>query len=305
MHRGVTDVDSDSYDFGDLPNGIEDLEIVAHGGGFTVAASFDLPEKALRDLKAVALAHQFGLVSIDYTRRTYVDPYSHLARSTHQGQAVAIEITSAAKELVRGVISRALQIRDKPDHPGMFASGAAMVRLPITFRLAALTVRQGFHFECAVLCRMILEQLAWVVAVRPLMDKRIFSFEPHRCIGALRRIFPQAGKLYGQLSEAAHIVPERTLRYIEFNREDAQGPSVTLMSFDFAKVDACMMLLLADMYAVVCEVIYYDILPSHAHVERGPDGAWRPLGHRLGAGLLTKYLSISDLNSRAPEATAT
>ena len=297
-------MESDFSDFGDLPNGIEDLDLVAHGGGFTVAASFDAPEKALRDLKAVALAHQFGLASVDYTRRTFVDPYSHLAPPLHPTRAVAVEITGVANELVRDVIARTLKIGHKPDHPGMFASGAAMVRLPTTFRLATLVVRQGFHFECAVLCRMILEQLAWSVAVRPLTDETIFSFEPHRCIGALKRIFPRAGSLYGQLSEAAHIVPRRTLRYIEFNRGDLRGPSVTLMSFDFAEVDACVVLLLADMYAVVCEVIYYDILPKHAHAERGADGTWRPLAGRPGAELLNRYLPSSDRGEPTPDPAA-
>lgn len=294
------DSEQDFYDIGDLPSGIEDIQIVAHGGGFTVASSFELPEKARRDLQAVALAHQFGLSSVDYTRRTYVDPYSRLSPPQHPRQAVAIEITKAAKDLVRESAAQAVGIRNKPDHPGIFAAGAALFRLPITFRVATLAVRQGFHFECAVLCRMILEQLAWALTVRPHSDEKIFSFEPHRCIGSLKQIFPKAGSLYGQLSEAAHIIPERTLRYIEFNPGDPNGPSVTLMSYDFAEVDACMVLLLADMYAVVCEAVYYDLLPSHAHVERCPDQAWTPLAGRPGAILAARYIPNIDVTAPSP-----
>jgi hypothetical protein len=199
----------------------------------------------------------------------------------------AITITKQAKELVRDAITSARAVRDKPDHPGLFAAGAALLRLPITFRLATLSIRQGFHYENALLCRMILEQLAWIVTVRPYTDVGIFNYQPQQCIGALKQWFPSAGRLYGDLSKASHIVPKSTLRYIKF--QGSRDPDITLVSWEYAQEDALALLILADMYAVVSELVFAEILPSLVHVQRLTSGLLEPIQARPGPALIAEW----------------
>lgn len=257
--------------FGDLPAGLEDLEMIAHSDWFSVAATFDCPEPARSELLAVAVARRLGLKSIDYTRRAYVDSRDVRRGQRDARQADAIAITREAKQAVRTAIERAMTIRDKPGHVGMFAAGAALARLPITFRMATLAVRNGFHFEGNLLTRMILEQLAWMAAVHTLADDSLFDVAPQACIPALKAYFPYAGRTYGLLSKAAHIVPSTTLRYIDF--PESGKPMITLKSFEYARDDAFNILLVADMYAVMSEVIFVRQRSGFTHISLTEDGA--------------------------------
>jgi hypothetical protein len=284
-------------DYGDSPYGIEDIEIIAHGGGFSAGISFDAPDDSRKNILAAALARQFGLRSVDYTRKTYVEPHYNLRPERPEWLTKVIDITEESKRLVYTAADRAYRIRNKPDHVGLFAAGAALLRLPITFRTATLTIRNGFHFESALLLRLIVEQLAWIVSVRELTNADLFEVDPHKCVSSLKEILPSMGRLYGELSRAAHIVPQTTLRYLDFSiRGD---PWVKLLTFEHAVDDALWLLLLADAYCVVSELVYRNLLPSLMHVVVRPDGSVVASSERPGVALLAKWDNVENDASRS------
>jgi len=278
-------VENQPVDLGDLPHGIEDVHIIMRGS-FSVATSYDCPQDRQHQLRAVVLAEAFGEESIDAVYEEYVSPYAAGIPSLPAELDPIIAGTSAGKEFVRRAIGRVLAIKDKPDHPGIFAAGAALLRLPITFRLATLAVRNGFHFETALLARMIVEQLAWVLAVHRYADEKMFAIDPHKCISRLKQYFPDVGRLYGALSEAGHIIPRRTLRYIEFT--GAAEPTIQLISLEFGFEDTALLLKIADMYAVVTEVVYSELLPDLQHVSR-LDGGVSTSPNRPGVQMLKDW----------------
>jgi hypothetical protein len=275
-------VEDKLVDFGDLPHGIEDVHIIMRGS-FSVASSYDCPRDRQHQLRAVVLAEAFGEDSVDAVHEEFVIPYEDQIPELPAELQPIVAGTRAAKEFVRSAIGRVLAIKDKPDHPGLFGAGAALLRLPMTFRLATLAVRNGFHFETAILARMIVEQLAWAVSVHQHSGDAMFAIEPQKCISRLKEYFPDAGRLYGSLSEGGHLVPQRTLRYIEF--ANTTEPTIHLVSLSFGLEDTALLLQLADMYAVVTEVVYSELLVDLKHVVR-IDGRISPRADRPGVQLL-------------------
>jgi hypothetical protein len=156
----------------------------------------------------------------------------------------------------------------------------------VSFRAVTLTIRNGFHFESTVLTRLILEQLAWCYVVRSIPDGALFDTEPHKCITQLKRLLPDAGTVYGNLSRSAHLMPETTLRYIAFQNGE---PSVTLLSFDRARTDALMLLLMADYYCVVSEFVFRDYFTAFRHISLDSSGTVQPRPDRPGIQLLAEW----------------
>jgi hypothetical protein len=151
-------------------------------------------------------------------------------------------------------------IRLGPELNGSFASWAALARLAQTFRIVAGGLTRGWHFEALSLLRLILEQLAWCVAVRGLPGQDHFEVLPTSSVGQLKAIRADIGRVYGELSEAAHIHPEHTPSYISF---DGPRVVVTWASSDYLLSNANYMMILLDIYHEVVRLVESD----HAHPE--------------------------------------
>jgi hypothetical protein len=187
-------------------------------------------------------------------------------------------------------IKRFLSIRDKPDHVGLFAAGAALLRLVMTFRCAIYCIRNGLHFEFSALARLILEQLSWVYVVHTLDGEAALQVQPQACVGKLKGVFPYFGPLYGHLSASGHVIPERTIRYIDFR--GGADPDIVLVSDRFAHADAFDLMALADAYSVLCEWPYVERYARLEYVDVLSSGQKRPKADRRA------LQTLKDLNAR-------
>ncbi len=133
-------------------------------------------------------------------------------------------------------------------------------------------LRQGMHFEYAVLARMILEQIAWVHAVHRIPDEGIFAVKPQSAISSLKRTFPAVGRLYGILSEQAHIAPELTTRYI--NWTDKSDPAIEFSLPEYRRLDLLTLSHLADMYVVSAHMLAASFLGSFGAVRVAKSGEY-------------------------------
>lgn len=253
-------------------SGLEDLYIVT--SGLAVAIPYDAPEQVRLNVAAAALAPQLGIKSVDYLRKQYAEIWSERRVTFSARHRYALATTAQAKAWVAEAIERLKAVPDKPDHVGLFASGAALLRLTMTFRCATFCVRNGFHFEFAVLARLILEQLAWVLAIYTVPDGEALAIQPQSCVGRLKPLFPYLGPLYGHLSASGHITPRRTTRYIDFS--EPGDPGIVLTSDRYAAEDAFDLLALADAYVVICEWIYADRYRALLHVDLDSSGQKTP-----------------------------
>ena len=257
--------------FGDDPHGIEDLEIVAHGNGVSFAVSHNAGEDARNAVTAVAVARALGLKSLDYTRKNYVESRNKQPRKRDRRRSDAINITAEAIRFVKQSAQRGYRVNPPRVSSGLFAAGSVLLRLPVTFRAAALSIRNGFHFESMAIARLILEQLAWAIAVLGTVDDSLFEVEPQRCLSSLKHLLPHAGRQYGLLSRLAHLVPEEHHRFLEFKES---GASITLTSLDRVQEDALVILSLADSYCVVCDFVFRDYFGELEHIVREGNKLW-------------------------------
>lgn len=136
---------------------------------------------------------------------------------------------------------------------------------------------------------MILEQIAWVYSIHMLNDDSLFKVKPTKCISKLKPLFPKAGDLYGQLSEIAHISPENTLQYIQNEKGQL---NILLTSYSESEFDALKLLFLADMYVVVAEIIFADLLKSFTYTKRAKDTGRAPKKSRPTQLLINYYYKV-------------
>lgn len=242
-----------------LRHDCDDLELLGDWQ-FTVGVPRDSSDQFKRAVFAAAKAVSLRNRSIDYTLKRYGDSWvfrndddAALAFASHVKRVVTDEV-----EIARGAV-KAMGPGDETN--GRFAAWAALARLGITFRAAASGLVRGWHFEAVALERLVLEQLAWCVAVHNLSGDEHFRVMPTECIGQLKTIFPFAGRLYGVLSEIAHIHPDETPGYITFEETRI---TVHWTSRTFLANDASLLIGLLDLYRAVIEVIGVHPAPIDA-----------------------------------------
>jgi len=208
-----------------------------------------------RNLHAAAVAAGRRLTSLDHVKKSYTEAMEV------EGPPTAADAYNAAYRLARdhmrvtreGLVPNPLA---PEDHFGQFAAAVALQRLESGFRAAHLLYRLGLNLEGDAVSRQILEQLAWAAAVRPLASLNdIDAIEPQSEMGKLKALLPEAGKLYGWLSDIAHagLAEHRAHFQIE-----ADGRGAVLLSWGRLSTSARLMLTLADAWVVVCEFTQAD-----------------------------------------------
>lgn len=100
---------------------------------------------------------------------------------------------------------------------------ASMTRLYTSFKAAVSLLNNGFFVEVAPVFRLILEQLAWGCYLLHETDEvKISENKVHENIGYLKKTLndDRFGKLYGYLSDEAHLKPKEIGKYLEVKEEE-------------------------------------------------------------------------------------
>lgn len=243
----------------ELRYGLEDMVIIGNPS-FAVGIPWDSNEQLIKRVFAAVVSCALGHKSVDHTLKRYGDSWP---APLDPRQVPLRERLSCVKMIVSSGLEYFMSITDKSSRPGLFAATAALFRLQNTFKAASLAITQGLHFEAAALERMILEQLAWVFTIQRHEDD-FFQVKPQSCVGRLRVLFPTAGSMYGLLSGQCHISPETTLEYVKL-LEDGEL-AVRLVDPRLTNLDACLLIGLADMFCVVGEYIYADLIDDYRYL---------------------------------------
>lgn len=106
---------------------------------------------------------------------------------------------------------------------GEICAKSALCRLEASFKAAYGLVRRYYVFETEAVVRMILEQLAWAYAIRQTPEEKIAMQKPNDCITRFKSFFPDCGRMYGSLSDGAHIDPSIVERYKAFQSDDVSA----------------------------------------------------------------------------------
>jgi len=190
------------------------------------------------------------LSSLAYAKRAYVDE-----------SQITENHRPTAPDLLREVYASCLQHMDKamnqlqangprPPTLGEFAGSVALERLRPSFKSAHLLYRIGHWIDADTVARLILEQIAWASAI-PRIDAEdeLRSIRSSRAVTGLSRLWPQAGRLYGELSEAAHLNLRQHHRFVG-HLDHRTTITVRELALEHA---VSVLLALSDMFVIVWE----------------------------------------------------
>jgi hypothetical protein len=235
-----------------------------------------------------------GYRSIDYVLKEY-GPYWDLEIELSRNQEVLRDILRDVVDQIRQTREWMDKIEDKPDKVGLFAAGAALIRLETSFKAAKALIKRGYNFEALGICRLILEQIAWAYSVHELEDEMVFEINPTKSIAELKKLLPNVGRVYGLLSDEAHILPRLTPRYIRFKEP---CPQVVLATTEEGTRSAFVLLQLADAFSIVAEYIYRELAPAFSHIVKDRNGKYCVNGSRASSQVISRYKSeLSSLES--------
>jgi hypothetical protein len=216
---------------------------------------------------AVTNASYPNYSSLDYAYRKFSDDFifvhkhSKIDSLIHSALAISSKITSS-------VLEKRSRLRGLPDHFGLLTSGAAMMRLQSTFKSARLMAFHGFIFETSSLLRLALEQIAWAYQVRKFPDGKVKEFSPRKAISELKKLIPEAGELYGRLSERAHIERKHLRRLVDLSGEQIR---VLLSNKEDILYEVSILLDLSDWYGIVMEMNYQEFYDSFEFIKKEHD----------------------------------
>lgn len=200
---------------------------------------------------AAMVTHVFGNKSVDHVLRRYDHLWERFRPHARETSPRILALRNMAAQI--DSVAAALETISPGGKVGSVCAKAALCRLEATFKAAYGLVRKNYIFETEALVRLILEQLAWACAARHIEDDRVFSLNPTKCIGALKRIYPDAGRIYGELSEGAHIDPSIAPNYVRFHEK---GQPVVRRSRSDAQAIGKRLLELAVVYVKVVQELF-------------------------------------------------
>ncbi len=261
---------------------LDDIELF-RSPRITIGVPCNSPPQLIKNVMAGASAYSLRLKSIDYTLKHYIDRQDINKIRNPNGELIS-QVTSSVKESIIDALDYLMSIR-KPDIPSLFAAGAALVRLQNTFKGAALTLRTGLHFETIAMERMIIEQLAWIYRIHD-FEGDFFKIEPSSCITPFKTLIPNVGNLYGYLSKKLHISPKDTTEYIVFKDNTLH---LSLSDFTQIKKDAYLLLILVDMYCIVGEYIYSDLISKYKYLKKGKNNQLLPSKGRPSKKIVKRF----------------
>lgn len=250
---------SPEYEFPRVWLGLEDFDVYFGGQLATFGLSLSSPEDLRKNLTAAAMAFGLGHNSIDYVRKRYKDVLKEepSIRTTawlqHVGRNELLSI------LTRILKETTYAVKEKPDVLGLFAADMALIRIVASFRSALELLKLGFYIEALTICRLIIEQLAWIYDIHEKDDESFFNTPTSKSIGKIRRFLPELARAYGQLSEWAHLAPHVAPHYVSI-KDRAELEGVIIKSPTKSAIGLVVLFRLLDYTWIISEYIYRNKL---------------------------------------------
>ena len=184
----------------------KDFESSVNRAAYKVGVDRSYPANLRKMVSAAVLTYQMNNKSIDYVLRRYLadKDYEDLSRDARLDRsfrkACLIQISNfqSALKAYPPLIKREPTI-------GEWIGDITALRIGYSLQRAFGEADKGALFEAVAIARMILEQFAWIVAVRAYDDaSKIQNLSASKAIGFLATKFSPSGRLYGWMSEHAH-----------------------------------------------------------------------------------------------------
>lgn len=234
---------------------LENFELVGFDQYSALIARSDSNSHLRKNVMAALLASQLHLSSIDYTKSRYCSEDDE-NDSLHKNEVMRltqryISAYMTSKRYISTMLSKVSSAPEETERLGAFGAAVALIRLQYSFFSAHILYQLGHRYEAHAVSRLILEQIAWAYSASQMDDaddiKRLVTTN---CIGKLRELNAGYGRLYGILSDKAHIDASNHGEFLRI--EDGAGV-ILLTHSKFAEY-AFVMLALADLFGIVWEL---------------------------------------------------
>ncbi|MDF1633348.1 hypothetical protein P0086_12470 [Mycoplana sp. MJR14] len=178
-----------------------DFDSAFVNAAWPIALCSSYPAELKERLLAALISLQFGLKSVDYTRKNYVHEFEDEEASRED-----VKIASFLKESHSFLYLLVEELTHHEDGTvGRILAEFALLRQEFSFLQLLAIANRGALFEGLVVARMQIEQLAWICAVDREPDpEKARRIQAQSSLSKLKRIEPRVGKLYGYLSDHAH-----------------------------------------------------------------------------------------------------
>lgn len=233
----------------------DELEIIGdHIFGVAIPYKYRIELK--RNIIAAMKAYEMGNKSIDYVLKKYGHKWQLL--DIDESRRELYRLLQIIKDEVESIISSLSSEHVSEEMFGRHIAQGALIRLKSSFRSATLLISRGYSIETIIICRLILEQIAWVYSIYSLKDKEsIFNTKPSKAIANLKKIIPMVGKLYGWLNIVTQLDPEYEQQYIGVTDEGQ-----IVVSFYIPEMTLIILhclITLADIYRIISETIFSNL----------------------------------------------
>ncbi|MBV9760198.1 MAG: hypothetical protein JO340_06525 [Acidobacteriaceae bacterium] len=268
-----------------------------------VALPFDCPPELKRRVLAAIISWKLCLSSVDYTLKRYVKKKIDAATQGLSPRRVIAEALQAATSYSNRIIDRIADIPDKPDDIGFVFATATLLRSKSTLRACGILLKLGHGAESFTVARALLEQIAWIYAShQSKTPEELESVTAPKAVRQLARLVPGVGRLYGYLSDVAHISPRHTRQYLDVSEDRIK---VIAAGTEEDKVLCARLLLrLVDVQTIVAEHIYADYLPVVETICKNADGTFAIRDDRPFVADTKEYASRLNSFSPSQEGTA-
>lgn len=260
---------------------LDEMELIGNRT-FTVAVPVGADPEFKAYIMAAGATHAMGNRSIDNVLKRHCNSWTRYFEE--QGTANGKGLAGLRWIIVQMAISRCIEISDlnigDNGGAGRSAAAKALIRLESTFRASSQLIQLGYAFEAEAVIRLGFEQVAWVNAVRDLMDaSKVEATSGTGNMTRLKSVFPGAGPIYNRLSDLAHVAPTTHVRFVT----EVDGETSVRIKAPLAATESIrLLLILLDAFLVISELSFEQAGIACHNIDsgRGRPTAGRP-AHKL------------------------
>lgn len=267
---------------------LDEMEVIG-SRMFSVGVPIDADPEFKAYVFAAGVTHSMGNSSVDAqlrrNRGRWIDSFR--PGQSKPGSAEQLMKIVRTRALTRVNELTALDLSGASS--GAAAAANVLIRLASTFRGALQLVRLGFAFESEAVIRLGFKQISWAYVVAPLTDVgEIERASPTKSITKLRELLPAAGRIYGRLSELAHVAPDTHHRFVSV--DDNDKVRINIQAHDATPESLFLLVLLLDALYVVSEARFHVFgIPSsslnHTRTKVAPERPTAALLREYGSAL--------------------
>ncbi len=240
---------------------LEDFDIVATTLNVALVGQSARHSSLRENVAAAVIASSMNLSSLDYAKKRYVRKTSDIPSvdKTVNLKDQYVNTYFSSKNYMAEVRSRLVTPNTDLPSDAVFGASLVLERLAASFFSAHLLYCLGHSYEGHAVSRLILEQIAWSVAAYSLADKSdVTDIVTTKAISELKKLVPEAGLLYGFLSNKTHIDHSSHLEFLDVQN----GANVVRYFHHEFEEYALVLVRLTDFFVIAWEFTQRDFLKT-------------------------------------------